>query len=298
MTRTFHTRYREGLGSRAVAQSCTLPYRRFGIGRALKCSNALEQSVVRRMQFCATAECNSALRGRELSGLTRIEVLVIVGVLLVLVVLSLPLLPSARDSGKYRRIKCVNNLKNVSISFRIFAIDHGQRFPWQLSREEGGTKEDADESSRIWRHFAVMSNELSTPKILFCPADEAGLKRKEANAWSNSSSNPPAAKLTYFESNRNLSYFVGARADSSNPVGWLAGDRNITNPPPERLEYGLARIGILGTNTTTAGWDHHIHRNAGNIVSDDGTVQQMTNLRLRETLRSAGSNKIRIAVPD
>src|SRR5215471_16599131 len=47
---------------KTVAQNCILLYRRFLIGRASKCSHAMGISTARRMQFCDTAECNSALR--------------------------------------------------------------------------------------------------------------------------------------------------------------------------------------------------------------------------------------------
>ena len=45
-----------------VAQICNLPYRRFLIGRRLTWSSRSKHSSGRRMQFCDTAECNSALR--------------------------------------------------------------------------------------------------------------------------------------------------------------------------------------------------------------------------------------------
>jgi predicted NACHT family NTPase len=64
-------------GPKAVAQSCTLLYRRFAIGRASKHSSALELPTVRRMQFCDTAECNSALRGREMFGFERMPAVLI-----------------------------------------------------------------------------------------------------------------------------------------------------------------------------------------------------------------------------
>ena len=45
-----------------VAQSCTLLYRRFAIGRPSKCSGAFDQPKRRRIQFCGTADYKSALR--------------------------------------------------------------------------------------------------------------------------------------------------------------------------------------------------------------------------------------------
>jgi len=54
--------------------------------------------------------------------------------------------------ARAERIQCVNNLKQVGLAFRIWAGDHRDKFPTSL---------------------VVMSNELSTPKILVCPSDSA-----------------------------------------------------------------------------------------------------------------------------
>ena len=48
------------------------------------------------------------------------------------------------------RIQCVNNLKQIGLAARVWAIDNNDVYP---------------------TNFLCMSNELSTPKILVCPAD-------------------------------------------------------------------------------------------------------------------------------
>jgi len=68
------------------------------------------------------------------------------------------------------RINCANNLKQVGLAFRTWAIDNDGRFPMQVSVTNGGTMELVS-SGLVFPHFQVMSNELSTPKILFCRAD-------------------------------------------------------------------------------------------------------------------------------
>ncbi len=54
---------------RPVAQSCTLLYRRFAIGGVSNLAEASKVSDARRIQFCATADYKSALRGCEFCGL-------------------------------------------------------------------------------------------------------------------------------------------------------------------------------------------------------------------------------------
>lgn len=78
--------------------------------------------------------------------LTLVEVLVIIVVLFVLVGMLLPVVN--RPPGvKATRIKCVNNLKNVGLAFRIFATDNNDRFPMQLGIA-GGRHQRVDNKRR------------------------------------------------------------------------------------------------------------------------------------------------------
>jgi hypothetical protein len=93
---------------------------------------------------------------------------------LVICALLLPALSQAK--AKAQRISCSNNLKQIGLSFRTWAIDNGDSFPFNVSTNKGGTLElclpESDGFDRNAAfHFRVMSNELSTPKILVCPAD-------------------------------------------------------------------------------------------------------------------------------
>jgi prepilin-type N-terminal cleavage/methylation domain-containing protein len=125
------------------------------------------------------------------------ELLVIMAVILIMYVVVLPSLSDRRtDRG---RIKCVNNLKNVSLAFRIFATDNNDQFPFELSSTNGGTRE-LHANGDPFAAFQVLSNELSTPKIAICPRDT----RHEATNW------------TKF-SNQNVSYFLNTNAAESNP---------------------------------------------------------------------------------
>jgi hypothetical protein len=94
-----------------------------------------------------------------------------------LVILPAMLLPAlSQAKGKAQSINCANNLKQIGLAFRTWAIDNGDNFPFNLSTNSGGTLElsapgsDGFDPNAAF-HFRVMSNELSTPKILVCPAD-------------------------------------------------------------------------------------------------------------------------------
>lgn len=90
------------------------------------------------------------------------------------VAIVLPALDMAK--GKAESVKCVNNMKQIGLSFRLWAGDNQDEFPFNVSTAQGGTKERCDrgpdgDDANAYLHFQVMSNELSTPKILVCPAD-------------------------------------------------------------------------------------------------------------------------------
>ena len=100
---------------------------------------------------------------------------------LVLIVLALILLGymSARPHHGGRRenyIYCVINLKQIGLAFRTWALDNDGQFPFNVSTNAGGTMEfcapgnDGFDGNAVL-HFLVMSNELSTPRLLVCPGD-------------------------------------------------------------------------------------------------------------------------------
>jgi hypothetical protein len=78
---------------------------------------------------------------------------------------------------------CVNNLKSIGLALRTWTIDHNGDFPFNAPKVTGGTKEFCLVSndgfdSKAYIHFMVMSNELTTPKVLICPGDSS---RRPAN---------------------------------------------------------------------------------------------------------------------
>ena len=90
----------------------------------------------------------------------------------------------AQANGNAQSIRCVNNMKQIGVAFRIYAADHADRFPFNVPSKEGGTMElsamGADGFDRdAARIFQVLSNELSTPSVLVCPADQSKQPAKE-----------------------------------------------------------------------------------------------------------------------
>jgi prepilin-type processing-associated H-X9-DG protein len=217
---------------------------------------------------------NSTNRRFSKSGFTFVALLVIIAVIAILAAMLLPALASAKR--KAQRINCVNNLKQVSLAYRIWEADQDDRFPMSVPLARGGTKEFVT-GAETFRHFQVMSNELSTPKILACPADTR------------------VAAVNFVRlKNQNISYFVGLDANDAHPQILLSGDRNITGPAEP--ENGILRL-RAGDKVS---WTAEIHGNQGNVGLADGSVQQYSNAGLQKALQDFGdsTNVWRIALPE
>lgn len=195
-----------------------------------------------------------------------IEVVLLVVVIAIVAGVVLPAMRHPRRLAN--RIKCVNNLKNLGLTARIFAVDHEGKFSWQVPSQQGGSMEELGDPNRIWRHFQVLSNDLSTPWILHCPND-----RRIAAPTSQqlSFSVTPGSKQIAFGHNDHVSYFLNVTAIEGVPQLILGGDRNLTR-------NGTPVTGHIrpGTNDAFAFTDPGHHKAAGNLMLGDGSVIQVS----------------------
>jgi prepilin-type processing-associated H-X9-DG protein len=184
----------------------------------------------------------------------------------VVVVVGVFLLPaSAPARMRTSKINCINNVKQIGLAFRLWAGDNGDKYPMQVSTNLGGTLELVN-SGAVWPHFAVMSNELSTPKILYCPNDSQRVMTSLFTGLSDT----------------NLSYFVVPEADETLPQMWLAGDRNLAaNNVP--LKSGV----FVFKASKLVSWTAEMHNNQGNLGFADGSAQQISNARLQQSATNA-----------
>jgi prepilin-type processing-associated H-X9-DG protein len=199
--------------------------------------------------------------------MTLVELFVVLAIIAVLAAMLLPAL--MKSEPRALRIQCVNDLKQVGLAFRIWEGDHGDRYPMAVpsTGTNGGSMEFLS-GPNAFRTFLVMSNELSTPRVLLCP-EETDKDRFMAT------------NFTGF-CNSNISFFVGIDAAEINPAMILSGDHNITNGTP--IRNGLLR---LTTNTVTR-WTSEIHNKVGNILLADGSVQQLSILGLQNQIAGTG----------
>ena len=208
------------------------------------------------------------------TGFTFVALLVILAVLALLAAMLLPALAAAKN--KSMRIQCVNNLKECGLAFRIWEGDHNDEYPMEVPMAKGGTKK-FDTSTDSFRHFKVMSNELSTPKILICPADTRTVADNFVNL-----------------KNQSVSYLVSLDVSETIPQMFLDGDRNLTSD--DQPETGILKL-VPGQRLS---WTPSIHVNQGNIGLADGSVQQFSNSGLHRALQNSGAptNTWRISLPE
>jgi len=231
---------------------------------------------------------------------TLIEMLVAIAIMAILASLLLPALSAAKRQAL--TIQCLSQLKQIGVAFHVWSLDRNNRYPMEVSVNEGGVLPAGGflTAADAVRVFQTLSNELQTPKIVICPADQRRVRTNFMSGGSHAD----------FQDNTAVSYFVGGNYGGINPSAgtgrqrrpatpwdpliFLTGDRNIYDAARANLTihpYGCspatAPISLgasFPVNATTPGWTMKMHRQRGNVVLGDGSAHRLTSLKLRRAL--------------
>ena len=172
-------------------------------------------------------------------------------------------------------VQCVNNLKQCGLATRVWEGDNNDKYPPQVSVTNGGSME-LTTGPNAWRTFQVMSNELSTPKVVICPEDSIRFA---------------ATNFTFFN-NSNVSFFFGVDA-KRNQSRLLSSLAIAISPTTCSLKNAVMEL----TTNQSPRWTKTLHETYGNIGLSDGSVQRAYATNLQSLLVNSGLATNRLQMP-
>ena len=205
------------------------------------------------------ASSSSSSAGLE-GGFSRLDLSALVLVLALLGVVGLPAVSTG--DWRVRQAVCVNNLSRIGQALDAWATDHQGLYPFQVRPADGGTMGLSDGGLP---HYSILANHLVATRLLVCPSDPAIIVAPSFSTLRNTS----------------VSYFL-SHPFVSQGRAILAGDKNLP------YTNSFSSCPYLGSTLTLAlpmeegvGWDGRIHGYAGNLLFNDGSVEQKDNAGLR-----------------
>ena len=201
---------------------------------------------------------------KALKAFTLIELLVVIAIIAILAAMLLPALAAAKR--KAQKINCTNNLKQVSLAFRLWEGDNGDQYPMAVPQPSGAAgnigQNGAITPANVYTVYTLMANQLQNPKVVFCPSDTI---------------HTVGTNITTI-GNNNISYFVNGDALEKDPQMVLIGDDSVGTA----ASAGVAAASRFNSPQPCGGtliWSWtatDFHLGSGNLGLTDGSVQAAT----------------------
>jgi hypothetical protein len=219
----------------------------------------------------------------------RVELVALLAAFALFLVITAPLL--ANSGTDSRRAVCFNNLRQLGGALQRWASDHDEHVPWFTFTTNGGTKYPVANSkiATPWIELVLLSNELSTARLLACPADNG------AKTADNFTGGPQGFANIGFRANA-LSYTIQFDSDLVRPRAVLLMDRDFRGEGPLNGTCPQAGTGAWQFSTTTPApqvvWTNAVHLRAGHLLFADGGVEFTDSPRLKQTAVEGDDNNI------
>jgi len=222
---------------------------------------------------------------RRRGAFTRVELCVCLAAAALLAMLALPALAASQSRGHVAQ--CLNNLRLMGRAVQMWASDYTGQPPWRTLQTDGGLMPiSGSRPGNAWFDYLSLSNQLGTPRILACPADQGVLMASDFTFNINGG----YASVAYRA--RATSYSLNLESLTEQPQVFLAGDLNInligaTTGCQTRVNNASIFNNFSADNHV---WTNRVHGVTGNIVTMDGSVAPTSSEEMRASLKVSDDN--------
>ncbi len=241
---------------------------------------------------------------------TRIELLVVVGVVVVVIGLLIPLFNKGHSPPT--AIRCIQNLRSITLGLQWLADDNDQKplllsaeaafqYGKSLARNPGGIPTLAGSGfDELWKLYLALHPYVKDPHALRCPFDPQFRNPSIRAGYQMATTNP----LAYYSTSSNaFSYFLAVDAKRDPASAIVAGDSHLaSNPIGTDKALGEVELEgekrIRGETAKDMRWTKSRHAGQGVVAFGDGHAEILTSARLRTVWANPTNNGVRIWLPN